>query len=442
MSEKRDMMIVTLQETARYITVQHVYYGVDLGDLSLSMWLSFTSSVSGFDLIVTDADGVVRACSERDIMHFGRQVPMSILQAAAMGGDNVRLSSVGEIYPERRQVAGAPIFGTTSGEAMIFGYLFVSSDMAVFRHEWQTFSGVFLIIALNVMVLTFVISFLAAKKMAQPLNEMAGAARRFARGDFSTRVESSEKNDELSHLTKAFNAMADSLESSETFRREFIANVSHELKTPMTIISGFAEGLLDGTIPPENEKKYLGVILSESRRLSRLVKSMLDMSSLQSTDSSGTLDGKFDISEIVRLALLSLDGKIESRKLDVEANLPEEAIMTCGDSDAITQVVYNLLDNAIKFSKPQGIVGVEVWKQGALAYVSVKNNGEKIADEDLPYIFDRFHKGDKSRSFDKEGVGLGLYIVKKILDNHNQNIFVESRESLTEFIFTLAIAKE
>ena len=439
MSEKRAMMTSTLHETARYVTNQHLFYDVDLSDLNLSMWLAVTSGVSGFDLIVTDADGIVGSCSERDFKHLGKHVPEQVLQTAITGGQNVRLTNLGQIYPERRQVVGTPLTVTISGETYVFGYLFVSSDLAAFRQEWQNFSGVFILITLNIMVLTFVISFVATKKQAEPLNEMAGAARRFARGDFSTRVEDSGRQDEIGQLTQAFNAMAESLDSSETFSRELVANLSHELKTPMTVIAGFAEGLLDGTIPRENEDRYLKVILTETRRMSRLVKSMLEMSTFQSTDSGSVLEKTFDISEVVRLALLSLDSKIEGKNLDVDAKLPEEAIRTRGDRDAITQVVYNLIDNAIKFSTQRGVVSLELWKQGSRAYVSVENIGETIRENELPHIFDRFHKADKSRSADREGVGLGLYIVKTILDNHNEDIFVTSENGVTRFMFTLTI---
>jgi len=438
-SEKSDMMASTLQETARFITTQHLYYGVELTDLNLSMWLAMTSGVSGFDLLVTDTDGVIGSCSAMGFIHLGKTVPENVLTSVTVGGRGVRLTDLGQIYPERRQVMGAPLTVNINNNTFIFGYLFVSSDMAAFRQDWQDFASVFFLIAVNVMILTFVISFVATKKQAEPLKEMAGAARRFARGDFSTRVEDTARIDEIGQLTQAFNAMADSLESSEMLRREFIANLSHELKTPMTVVSGFAEGILDGTIPPENEKRYLGIISSETRRLSRLVKSMLDMSTIQSTDTKDIQDSRFDISEVVRLALLSLDSKIEGKKLDINAELPEEPIITRGDGDSITQVVYNLIDNAIKFSLHGGMISLELWKRGQRAYVSIENHGETIPEDELPHIFDRFHKADKSRSADREGVGLGLYLVKTILDNHNEDIFVTSSNGITKFLFTLTI---
>jgi signal transduction histidine kinase len=356
-----------------------------------------------------------------------------------MGDNVVRLTDLGQVYPERRQVIGAPLTVVLNNNAYVFGYLFVTSDMAAFRQDWQDFASVFILIAITVMILTFVISFVATKKQAEPLKEMAGAARRFARGDFSIRVQDTERLDEIGQLTQAFNAMADSLESSEMLRREFIANLSHELKTPMTVITGFAEGIIDGTIPPDNEKRYLGVISSETKRLSRLVKSMLDISTIQSAYSGDILADSFDISEVVRLALLSLDSKIEGKQLGVNTEIPEEPVMTRGNGDSITPVVYNLIDNAIKFSSPGGEINLELWKKGSRAYISIENHGETIPADELPHIFNRFHKTDKSRSADREGVGLGLYIVKTILDSHNEDIFVTSSNGVTKFLFTLTI---
>ena len=441
MSEKRGAMLGTLHETTRYVMTQYRFYEMDLSDFDLSMWLVMTSGVSGFDLLVTDADGTVWACSERDFRHIGKTVPDFAINLAASGDSTIILSTLGQIYHERRHVVGAPLKMNASSDAYIFGYLFVSSDLASFREEWRQFSSVFVLIAFNVMVLAFIISFVMTKKQAVPLNEMAGAARRFARGDFSMRVRDSERIDEIGELTQAFNAMADSLENYETLRREFVANLSHEMKTPMTVITGFVDGILDGTIPPENERRYLSIISSETHRLSRLIKNMMDMSKLQSTDDETILESSFDVTEVTRLALLSLGGKIEEKRLGVEAELPEEAVMTRGDKDSITQVVYNLIDNAIKFSVPDGVIIVRLWKQGPQAYVSIENNGETIPSDELPHIFDRFHKADKSRSADREGVGLGLYIVKTILDNHNEDIFVTSRDGTTKFVFTLTIVK-
>ncbi len=256
------------------------------------------------------------------------------------------------------------------------------------------------------------------------------------------RVEDEGRCDELGELTASFNAMAESLEKSEEKRREFIANVSHELKTPMTTIAGFADGLLDGTIPPENQEKYLSTISAETKRLSRLVRRMLELSRLQAAEREDLQRMTFDISEVLRRTLLNFADKINARGLDVDARVPEERIDVLGDEDAVTQVVYNLLDNAVKFSRAGSVLGLSLWKQGSKAYVSVKNTGDTIPEAEIPLLFDRFHKTDRSRSRDRDGVGLGLYIVKTILNNHGEDIAVTSREGVTEFVFTLTLQKD
>ena len=207
----------------------------------------------------------------------------------------------------------------------------------------------------------------------------------------------------------------------------------------MTTISGFAEGILDGTIPPDREREYLKVISSETKRLSRLVRKMLDLSRLQSTEYV-TPQEQFDVSEVMLRVLVSLETKINGKHLDVDTQLPDDPVQVWGDPDAITQVCYNLLDNAIKFSYEESTLGITVTTRAGKAYVSVRNHGDTIPPDELPLVFDRFHKTDHSRSVDREGVGLGLYIVKTVLNNHHENITVTSADGVTEFTFTLTLA--
>ena len=196
-------------------------------------------------------------------------------------------------------------------------------------------------------------SLVTSKRLAKPLDEMAAAARKFAHGDFSVRVTQEEGADELASLTAAFNNMADSLQRSEQMRNEFIANVSHELKTPMTTIAGFADGILDGTIPKEQEEKYLTTIADETRRLSRLVRQMLDLSRMQTKGADLTRRRDFDVNELIISTLLNFETRAEEKGLDVDLQLPEVHMMVTADPDAITQVLYNLLDNAVKFADPR-----------------------------------------------------------------------------------------
>ena len=227
----------------------------------------------------------------------------------------------------------------------------------------------------------------------------------------------------------------------ESQRSEFIANISHELKTPMTTISGFAEGILDGTIPPEREKESLQIVVSETRRLSRLVRRMLDLSRLNAlAENSITAQETFDLTETMSQVLISLESKITSRNLDVEVHMPQEKLMVWGDPDSVTQVCYNLLDNAAKFAAPGTAITVQIVKKDGKAVTTIKNLGATIPADELPLIFDRFHKADYSRSMDREGVGLGLYIVKTILGNLKENITVTSEDGVTQFTFTLTLA--
>ena len=439
MSEKRETMVSALRETARYVTSLHITYGLDLSDLNMSVQLTMNSRLTGLDILLTNADGMIEACSESAFINMGSSVPSEILSDIDSGEHSVVMSTLGSMYPTRRLAAGIPLSVSVGGEMRTYGYLFVTSDMSVLAQEWRKFTTAFILSSLSVMILAFAIAFVTSKRQTAPLIEMASAARRFARGEFDVRVDElpGGRRDEVEQLIESFNHMADSIQNNEQLRRDFIANLSHELKTPMTVISGFAEGLLDGTIAHENEERYLRVISSETKRLSRLVKSMLDISVLGEADGKTMLEGSFDISEIVRLALLNLESRIEEKHLGVEATLPDEPVMTRGHKDSITQVVYNLIDNAIKYSVFGELVKVELWQKANRVFVSVTNHGKTIPAEELPYIFQRFHKVDKSRSVDREGVGLGLYIVKMILDKHNEDIFVTSSDGATTFIFSL-----
>lgn len=438
MNEKRQSMSSTANEVVRSVSAYNLEW--DLDSLEVRMALSVISNISGYDIIISDLNGIVLSSSDRriDSPYIGKSISGEILNTISFSGQYSGNSDLGEVYEEPNYIVGVTLTSGRTGD--ISGYVFLSSNSGSMSQIWRQFAGIFFMVAVAVMFLTLITSLITTKKQAKPINEMAVAAHKFAKGDFSVRIADTGREDEIGALAEAFNTMAHSLERSENLRREFIANVSHELKTPMTTITGFADGILDGTIPPENQNKYLRVISSETRRLSRLVRSMLEMSHIQAMDASSFTKNNFDISEVIRLALLSLESKITNRGLDVEMNLPEEPIMTRGDKDSITQVIYNLIDNAIKFADSDSAIILSLWKQGGKAYISVENTGATIDSKELPLIFDRFHKSDRSRSMDRDGVGLGLYIVKTILDNHNENIHVTSQNGVTKFLFTLTIS--
>lgn len=436
LNRHREEMAVLAADTAH--TVATVAQRMPLNDFTMSMTLSILCGPTDYEILLADEDGSVVSCSEEpsSCTHRGKVMPEELLEMlwepnSAVSG----YTSLSGVYANEKYVVSAPVI--TGGRHI--GYISVSTDPSEMSEMWRKSSGVLIFVALTVLGVAFVVSFITTKRTTMPINEMTQTVRKFARGDFSARVDI-ENEDEIGELADSFNLMADSLERSESLRREFIANVSHELKTPMTTISGFADGILDGTISQEKAPEYLAVISSETRRLSRLVRNMLDASQLSAKESAEVRKSSFDLTEVAVQTLLSLEQKITARNLDVDAEIPEEPIITLGDRDSITQVVYNLLDNAAKFANEGSTIKLSVYKQSGRAYVSVENHGETIAEEELPLIFDRFHKTDKSRNADKDGVGLGLYIVKTVLDNHNEDIFVTSGDGVTRFTFTLTVA--
>ena len=438
LSQKRDSIALGASEVSKAASA-FLEENSDLNAWYLRLIISSLAKSTGNEILITDTHGIVVSTSDMDVVspYIGKQIDNSIMEQLYKTGRFQKLTTLKNFYADRPYyIVALPITVDTNS---LVGYVFVGSDCTEIVDAWGTTSTVFVTTAVIVMLLAIVLSYYTSKRQSEPLLEMASAARRFAHGDFSARVADEGREDEIGELTESFNMMAESLEKSEQLRSEFVANLSHELKTPMTTIAGFADGILDGTIPKAEQDKYLATISSETKRLSRLVRQMLQMSRIQSVDTVALLARSFDLSEVIMRTLLTFEGKITQRGLDVDCQLPEERIVVRGDEDSITQVIYNLLDNAIKFSDSGSSLGISLWKQGGKAFVSIKNHGETISPQELPFIFDRFHKTDKSRSLDRDGVGLGLSIVKTILNNHNEDVSVTSREGVTEFVFTVRL---
>ena len=401
------------------------------------------ANVSGLSIILAETDGKVVYGFDgatNTFLQGDATLPSSIVSSVTAGNSYSGMFSVSGLYEKARYGVGYPISWVEDGQTGIGGIVLVSSDTGNLTEMWRVLAQIFFFTAVVVFILAFIASSITSARQAKPLHEMAQAVHKFGHGEFDTRLTGYEgRRDEIGELAAAFNSMADSLSRSEARRSEFVANVSHELKTPMTTIAGFADGILDGTIPPERERECLQVISTETRRLSRLVRRMLDLSRLEAADRSAA-QGQFNVTEVMLRVLVSLEPKVNSRQLDVDADLPDNPVMVWGDPDGITQVCYNLLDNAVKFAAPGSVIGIKVAASAGKARVSVRNQGETIPKEELSMLFDRFHKTDRSRSMDRDGVGLGLYIVKSILDAHKEDITVTSEDGVTELTFTLTLA--
>ena len=412
-----------------------------LDDWSFRIVLSSIAQSTGNHCFLANTRGIIVTCSDADIRcpHIGARLPDSVLEHLETKHYFSGLSRLGGMYEDACYVAALPVV-TPRGD--VLAYAFASASVSGVVQAWRSLLSIFLFTAFFIMVAALVLGFFSSKVRAKPINEMADAAVKFAHGDFSVRVSEDGRDDEIGALAGSFNQMAESLQQSEQRRSEFLANVAHELKTPMTTISGFADGILDGTIPYEKQGKYLEIISGETKRLNRLVRSMLDLSRMQSAGPEELRRKSFDAAELLAETLLLFEQKINEKGLDVDAQFPEDPMPVCGDRDAINQVMYNLLENGVKFSEPGSTLGVSLFKQGPKAYVSIKNHGDTIPEDELPLIFDRFHKTDKSRSKDRDGYGLGLYIVKTILGNHGEDIVVTSRDGITEFVFSLTLKQK
>ena len=438
--EKKD----TLERNARYIaqfTSDSIQSPMGGGSFvwqtaAFQNYLSSVARVSDSHIMVTTPEGVIVYATSGESELTGMQyasLPQPLVDQI-MEDSYVGMTSLNGLYTEARYLVGLPI--TYNGGLQ--GLVLVSCAASNISGMWQDLSAILLVTAAAVILIAAIICSVTSMHQSKPMKEIAAAARQFGLGQLDVRVDVGARRDEVGELADAFNAMADSLSKSEQRRSEFIANVSHELKTPMTTIAGFADGILDGTIPPEQERRYLEIISSETRRLSRLVRSMLDLSRLQSDERAA--QQQFDVSETLLRTLVTLERKVNAKHLEVDAKLPDDPVPVWGDQDAITQVCYNLLDNAIKFSRERSTLGVEVSVKGTKATISISNEGETIPPGELSLVFDRFHKTDHSRSEDRDGVGLGLYIVKTILNSHKENISCTSEDGVTRFVFTLTRA--
>ena len=404
----------------------------DPNDLMVN--LSLGARVGSADLVLCDRTGQLVVCAESPFgcSHQGYVVESDFLEKVKAGGTVRSTGRISGLYPESRYVIGTALWDT---DGTFIGLMLLSAPVSETLAVLTSLSNIYLMIALLIILVSVAVMWFFIRRQSIPLRQMANTARAFGHGDLSARVTvKNTGSEEVQELALAFNNMAASLQKSEYQRQEFVANVSHELKTPMTTISGYVDGILDGTVPADR----LSLVSQETKRLSRLVRSMLEISRLQ--DEAGIPEEKktrFDVLETAGRVLISFERAISDKKLDVQVDFPELPLYTRASEDAITQVIYNLVDNAVKFCPESGVLGLHIRQGGQKIFVRIRNDGPTIPPEELPLVFDRFHKLDKSRALNRDGWGLGLYIVKTLVCSHGENISVTSQNGVTEFTFTL-----
>jgi len=410
--------------------------------------ISQLSDAMDADIFVCAADGKIILCKDflknnldvseyHACVHKDMKVPFENIKrsidAPGNNGYNESFGTLDGFYEKVHVVVSKPI---RAGDKLV-GIVYATEPTwkSIFGH-YSSIVGIFVTVFIIAFLLVVACVYIVVYKLTKPLSSMVKITKSYAHGDFSKRIET-DRDDELGELITSFNAMASSLSILESSRRSFVANVSHELKTPMTIIGGFIDGVLDGTIPPEKQTYYLKIVSSEIQRLSRLVVSMLNLSKIEAGQINLNITN-FNLSKQIIETLLTFEKRIEEKRIEITGLECLEDVFLNADEDMINQVVYNLIENAVKFTPEEGEINFLVEEDEDNVTVAIKNTGSGISSEQLPRIFERFYKVDTSRSYDVKGAGLGLYLVKTFLELHKGSIEVSSIEGkYTQFKFNI-----
>lgn len=432
----------TLQKSCEsingFIEIGSEVEGEQYDDSSIFYIMNNIATVVDSDIFVTDQSGVIRICgceawnTEDGCEHKGSQLGVGeIDKVINEGGYGINTL---EFYVDAHYTAVEAI----EINGVKKGYIVAADSLDEAGELMKYITYIYVISAIVPLVLMFVALYFMTYRLTRPLRLMSEASKAMARGDFSRRIPVT-RDDEIGQLAVSFNQMTNSLARLEEVRKSFIANVSHELKTPMTTIGGFIDGIMDGTIPPERQNHYLQIVHDEVKRLSRMVESMLSVSRLESKETE-LVKTDFDFKEQLIGIVISQEKRIADKDIIIEGLDGLGDITIKADKDLIYRAVYNLVDNAIKFTENGGKISFNIKLDSNNFIFRIENTGKGIPEVELPYLFERFYKVDKSRSSNKESTGLGLYIVKTIIKNHGGVITVSSVENqFTAFEFTLPI---
>ncbi len=398
------------------------------------LFASLSPHAEDATFLITDTEGSIVYKNEIGYAFSSvKAMPHRFLTEAEKAGTYTEQTSLDRTLPSPFLINATPI--RVQGKTI--GTLFSCTSNMGADALMQLLNRSIMLANLWIMLAVMIAMYFITERMITPLRQMGQATKEFAKGNFNTRIQV-VGSDEMAEFASTFNQMAESLAQAETVRSTFLANVSHDLRTPMTTIAGYIDSIQSGAIPPERQGHYLSIVSGEIHRLSRLVSQILDISRMEA-GMQKFHPSDFDICEVARLILISFESRIEEKHLQIEFDTDNDRMLAHADRDAIHQVLYNLCENAIKFSHEGGLLCISIHAGERGKYqIRVYNEGKGISEEDLPYIFDRFYKTDKSRGLDKVGVGLGLYIVKTMLHAQGESISAESEEGkYCAFTFTL-----
>lgn len=433
MAEKRDELIQQGEKIA-----EAYRKGYRTGNLSeLSYELQILESYMGAGVLVINEQGKIALASPGFNDEFLQENNISRTLI-----EKVQNGEIVSVQTKSGQVSDTPMLVVSYPfpEGHLAGILMCRSlpEIEASLKEMYEISVISLFF---VSLLGLIVSYITAKYVALPLMRMNRAAKVIANGNFEERVDVTS-SDELGELAQSFNHMAESLQTHEKVQKDFIANISHDLRSPLTSMQGFLTAMLDGTIPPEKQERYLKIVLEETERLSRMTQSIVELSRAQSS----TIlleETDFELNELIRWNIEMLEPQLEEKNVQIHGIYEAEQTMVHGDKDKISRVLQNLLSNAAKFSPQNAVIEVETTLDKKKVLISVKDEGPGISEEDQKYVFDRFFKTDTTRNMDKTGSGIGLAIVREFLQAHGETITVKSEKGRgATFVFSLKLAKK
>lgn len=424
----------TLYDEATLIanTYSTVYDGEQMELSGITPQIKAVATFLNAQIWIVNSDGVIYVDSSDE--RLGALIDG--FDPAATGNKSYMVGNYFNSFNEDVLSVSAPIIGNYN----IYGYVVIHLPMSIVNEsQYQILNIVYttsLIVHLCGLILLIVLYF----AVSRPLKKITDGARRYADGNLNYKIEDVNSHDEMGYLANTLNYMANELDESEAYQHRFIANISHDFRSPLTSIKGYLEAILDGTIPAERQNVYIERVIGETERLTKLTQSMLTVNTL---DIQGKLSREnFDINRTIKETVLSFEGQCAEKEITFELNFEDEQQIVYADYSKIQQVLYNLTDNAIKFSKKSSEITISTNLKREKVYISVKDRGIGIPKSDVKKVFDRFYKSDASRGKDKKGTGLGLSIVKDIIQSHGENIDVISTEGVgTEFVFSLPAAQ-
>lgn len=398
------------------------------------------SSSTGADYFVTDTDGNIILCSHffnngGKVCEKHKQIKVrEELVEAVKENPITQLSGIEDEDKSDTFVVGVPISNDGKLIAEVFGTIDAVGGLLPYV---ASLSKMIFIAAFLTFIIAFIIIYLYGRSYTRPIVQMIEATDHYAKSDFDYRIDDGNIDGKMGEMARALNHMAGEIAIYDQSQKSFVANVSHELKTPMTTISGFVDGILDGTIPKNKEKEYLRKVSSEVKRLSRLVVAMLNLSKIESGE-VGINPTKYNLQSQIFETLFSMEQKINEKNISIIGLENMDNVKIRADRDLLHQVLYNLIDNAVKFTPVNGKISFFAEKNEDSTKVTIRNSGAGVSEKEISRIFERFYKVDQSRSFDVKGVGLGLYIVKTIINMHDGKITADSKEGeYTEFTFII-----